>query len=92
MSTFQQHNQWVRMMQDQGWSHGPEYDEAAKKHPRMVPFDQLPPDEVIVDMHEAVVVEEVPAADLTVEPERERRPKKPSRKSPPRKEGVSTDG
>lgn len=41
MSAIQKHNQWIRQMQDQGWSYGPQWDEAKKKHPRMLPWEKL---------------------------------------------------
>lgn len=36
------HEAWLRHKTDQGWKLGPLKDEAAKTHPSMVPFSQLP--------------------------------------------------
>lgn len=39
MKTKREHDAWLRVMQDAGWSYGETYDEAAKKHPEMVPYE-----------------------------------------------------
>lgn len=39
------HARWVRAMAALGWSWGPERDPERKRHPNMLPFLALPPDE-----------------------------------------------
>lgn len=41
----QLHARWVRAMAAQGWTWGPERDPENKRHPNMVPFGALPPEE-----------------------------------------------
>jgi hypothetical protein len=36
------HEVWAKERLNQGWSPGPARDDAAKKHPCLVPYDQLP--------------------------------------------------
>jgi hypothetical protein len=38
----QLHESWVVTKREQGWVYGPEKDPAAKMHPCMVPYDDLP--------------------------------------------------
>jgi RyR domain len=38
----QNHQGWYERLIADGWRHGPIKDEAAKTHPDLVPFDQLP--------------------------------------------------
>lgn len=37
-----QHEQWVQQKRADGWRHGPVKDPAAKTHPLMVPYEDLP--------------------------------------------------
>lgn len=37
-----QHDQWLAQKTRDGWAHGPVKDAAAKTHPLMIPYDQLP--------------------------------------------------
>ncbi|MFN4024697.1 MAG: RyR domain-containing protein [Hyphomonas sp.] len=37
-----QHDQWVAQKRADGWRHGPVKDAAAKTHPLMVPYEDLP--------------------------------------------------
>lgn len=37
-----QHNSWMKEKVDQGWVYGEVKDAEAKRHPCIVPFDQLP--------------------------------------------------
>ena len=37
-----QHDQWVAQKLEAGWAYGKTKDEAAKTHPMMIPFDDLP--------------------------------------------------
>ena len=36
------HEHWTRRRIAKGWSWGPQRDDAAKRHPCLVPYDQLP--------------------------------------------------
>lgn len=36
------HEAWMAFKRQEGWSYGPEKDAKLKRHPCMVPFDQLP--------------------------------------------------
>lgn len=42
MTPEQNHENWMRYKLANGWRHGPTKDEAAKTHPDLVPFDELP--------------------------------------------------
>lgn len=37
-----QHDQWLAQKTRNGWRHGPVKDAAARTHPLMIPYDQLP--------------------------------------------------
>ena len=39
------HDVWAAQRIAQGWTHGPARDDGAKKHPCLVPYDQLPESE-----------------------------------------------
>ena len=39
------HDVWARTRMEQGWTYGPERDDAAKKHPCLVPYEGLSDDE-----------------------------------------------
>lgn len=39
------HDVWARTRMEQGWTYGPERDDAAKKHPCLVPYEALSDDE-----------------------------------------------
>jgi hypothetical protein len=39
------HDVWAATRIEQGWSFGPSRDDAAKKHPCLAPYDQLPESE-----------------------------------------------
>ena len=41
----QSHERWCASKRDQGWTHGPIKDWAAKTHPDLVPFADLPPEQ-----------------------------------------------
>lgn len=43
------HEVWAQTRKEQGWSYGPERDDAAKKHPCMVPYSQLSEEEKVYD-------------------------------------------
>lgn len=36
------HDLWARRRLAEGWTYGPQRDDAAKRHPCLVPYDQLP--------------------------------------------------
>jgi len=36
------HDVWARQRLQEGWTHGPQRDDAGKKHPCLVPYTQLP--------------------------------------------------
>lgn len=36
------HDVWAKTRIEQGWTYGTERDDANKKHPCLVPYDQLP--------------------------------------------------
>lgn len=35
------HENWSKKRKDEGWTYGPVRDDAAKKHPGLVPYEQL---------------------------------------------------
>lgn len=39
------HEVWARNRVDEGWTYGPERDDAHKKHPCLVPYEDLPENE-----------------------------------------------
>lgn len=39
------HEVWARNRMNEGWTYGPVRDEANKKHPCLVPYDELPESE-----------------------------------------------
>ena len=39
------HDSWAALRRSQGWSYGPVRDDAARKHPCLVPYDELPEEE-----------------------------------------------
>lgn len=39
------HEVWAKNRVDEGWSYGPERDDAHKKHPCLVPYEDLPENE-----------------------------------------------
>lgn len=43
------HEVWARTRIEQGWTYGPERIDAEKKHPCLVPYDQLPEEEKVFD-------------------------------------------
>lgn len=43
------HENWTRQKESEGWEYGPEKDELRKKHPCMVDFVHLPPDQQAKD-------------------------------------------
>ena len=47
------HDTWARGRLDQGWTYGPARDDAAKKHPCLVPYADLPESERDYDRNTA---------------------------------------
>lgn len=43
------HEVWSQTRIDQGWTYGPERDDANKKHPCLVPYEDLPEEEKVYD-------------------------------------------
>lgn len=43
------HDVWAKTSIEQGWTYGPERNDAEKKHPCLVPYDQLPEEEKVYD-------------------------------------------
>lgn len=43
------HEVWAATRIAQGWTYGPERNDAARKHPCLVPYDQLPEEEKAYD-------------------------------------------
>ena len=39
------HDIWAQQRMREGWTYGPQRDDAAKQHPDLVPYDQLPESE-----------------------------------------------
>jgi hypothetical protein len=37
------HESWMQMHVDAGWTYGEEFDPANKRHPNLLPWDELPP-------------------------------------------------
>jgi ryanodine receptor 2 len=48
------HDIWAALRFDQGWTLGPSRDDAHKKHPCLVPYDELPESEKEYDRNAAI--------------------------------------
>jgi hypothetical protein len=48
------HEVWARQRIADGWTHGPVRDDAQKKHPCLVPYEQLPESEKQYDRNAAM--------------------------------------
>lgn len=48
------HDVWAKTRMDQGWTFGPERNDAAKKHPCLIPYDQLPEVEKVYDRNTSI--------------------------------------
>ena len=48
------HDTWARGRMDQGWTYGPARDDAAKKHPCLVQYADLPESEKAYDRNTAM--------------------------------------
>lgn len=47
------HEAWARLRIEQGWQYGPVRDDAGKRHPCLVPYDELPEAEKEYDRNTA---------------------------------------
>ncbi|MBN1422818.1 MAG: Ryanodine receptor Ryr [Planctomycetes bacterium] len=47
------HDTWAKGRMDEGWTYGPRRDDAARKHPDLVPYDELPEGEKEYDRRTA---------------------------------------
>lgn len=50
MTLQESHDRWVKARVDAGWAHGPMLDAKRKKHPNIVDFASLPPQEQLKDL------------------------------------------
>lgn len=48
------HEIWSETRITQGWSYGPERNDAEKKHPCLLPYEQLPEEEKVYDRNTSV--------------------------------------
>lgn len=48
------HDEWAKTRIEQGWSYGKERNDAEKKHPCLVPYDELPESEKVYDRNTAI--------------------------------------
>ena len=48
------HDVWAQTRISQGWTYGPERDDANKKHPCLVPYDELPEEEKVYDRNTSI--------------------------------------
>jgi hypothetical protein len=48
------HEVWAAMRVQQGWTFGPTRDDAAKKHPCLIPYADLPESEKVYDRNTAL--------------------------------------
>ena len=48
------HEEWAKTRIEQGWTYGPQRDDVNKKHPCLIPYDQLPDSEKEYDRNTAI--------------------------------------
>lgn len=48
------HDEWAKTRVEQGWSYGDTRDDKNKKHPCLVPYDELPEEEKVYDRNSAI--------------------------------------
>jgi len=48
------HEVWAKTRFDQGWTYGPERNDAEKKHPCLVPYVDLPEEEKVYDRNTSI--------------------------------------
>lgn len=46
----EEHNNWMKFKEKEGWKYGPVKDETAKTHPDLVPWSELPKEEQMKDV------------------------------------------
>lgn len=62
MGPESQHEQWLKVKREEGWTYGPVKDAAKKEHPCFVPFDELSYDQRAKDVLFGAAVRGVLAA------------------------------
>jgi len=48
------HEVWAQTRIDQGWQYGPERNDAEKRHPMLIPYEDLPEEEKVYDRNTSV--------------------------------------
>jgi ryanodine receptor 2 len=48
------HEIWAQTRISQGWQYGPERNDAEKRHPMLIPYEELPEDEKVYDRNTSV--------------------------------------
>lgn len=48
------HEVWAKSRMDQGWTYGPTRDDVRKKHPCLIPYEELPEEEKDYDRNTAL--------------------------------------
>lgn len=48
------HEVWAQTRIAQGWKYGPERNDAEKRHPMLIPYEELPEDEKVYDRNTSV--------------------------------------
>lgn len=48
------HDVWAKTRIEQGWTYGPERNDVEKKHPCLIPYDQLPEEEKVYDRNTSI--------------------------------------
>ena len=48
------HEIWSQTRISQGWTYGPERNDAEKKHPCLVPYEELPEEEKVYDRNSSI--------------------------------------
>lgn len=65
------HNVWARLRLSQGWTYGPTRDDAARKHPCLVPYAELSEEEKEADRHTALeTIKAILALGYVIQPPR----------------------
>ncbi len=49
------HEAWAELRREEGWTYGPQRDDARRKHPCLVPYDALAPSEREYDRRSAQI-------------------------------------
>lgn len=48
------HEVWAQTRISQGWKYGPERNDGEKRHPMLIPYEELPEDEKVYDRNTSV--------------------------------------